>query len=205
MIVVIGPVGARRTESGEFEPSGFAAHVAVSAAAAGATVELVSRLGDDPTGDAVLIVLAQAGVGHVATLREGGARTPVEATAVSVDIDEPLSERDGGAQGSELDAADIGLALRYLSDYRVIVLAHPGGLDVVEEALAAAGWGPAHLVVVTAPGTEALPVSPGALVLSADRNAEATAARLGRYAAAIDSGDPLASAYAVLTGATADS
>ena len=45
-----------------------------------------------------------------------------------------------------LDPADVGLALRYLSDYRVIVLIHPTGQEMVAEASAAAGWAGAHLV-----------------------------------------------------------
>lgn len=204
MIVVIGQVGARQSESGDIEPSGFAAKVALAAAAEGAKVEVVTRLGDDPAGDAVLLTFAHAGIGHVATLRNGGVRTSIDPAATS-DVDEPQASEQVSAEGLDLDSADIGLALRYLSNYRVIVLAHPLGPDVVEEALAAAGWGAAHLVVVSAPGKAAPPDPADALVLAAERDAEATASRLGRYAAAVDAGDGLDRAYAVLTGANAES
>jgi sugar/nucleoside kinase (ribokinase family) len=206
VIVVIGQVRARQSESGDLEPSGFVASVALSAAAEGARVEVVSRLGDDPAGDAVVLGFAQAGVGHVAMLRDGGARTAVDSTVAVADVDEPASGVDPAGRGPDLDAADVELALRYLSDYRVIVLAHPRGPDVVAESLAAAAWGPAHLVVVSAPDTDTTwPTSPDALVLSAAPDAEAIASRLGRYAAAVDSGDPLDTAYAVLTGANGES
>jgi sugar/nucleoside kinase (ribokinase family) len=205
VIVVIGQVGAQRSESGDIEPSGFAAEVALAAAKDGAKVELVSRLGDDLTGDAVVIGLAQAGVGHVATLRDGGAPTWI-AAAETADVDDTGSDDGVGRTPSDLDAADIGLALRYLSDYSVIVLAHPHDPGVLDEALGAAGWGSAHLVVVSSPGTEPpLAVPSDAIVVTADRGAEATASRVGRYAAAVDSGAGLDRAYAVLTGANAES
>ena len=207
MIVVIGAVGARQVESGEFEPTGFAANVALAAAAAGSRVEVVSRLGEDPAGDAVLLGFARAGVGHVASLRHAGGRTPIVVEASeSVDADGAGFDDVGRPEQLELDGGDVGLALRYLSDYRVIVLAHPFEGDVVREAESAAAWGPAHLIVVAHPGSvDAIPSLPGALVLSADDDADGTASRLGRYAAAVDAGEGLDTAYAVLTGANAES
>jgi hypothetical protein len=124
----------------------------------------------------------------------------------ALDDDEPEHEEPSATNAPDLDGADVGLALKYLSDYRVIVLAHPSGADVIEEASASAGWAPAHLIVVMSadPDRDVAELE-GALVLSADVDAEATARRLGRYAAAVDSGEDLDTAYAVLTGANGES
>ena len=98
------------------------------------------------------------------------------------------------------------LALRYLSDYRVIVVAHPGDPGIIGEVVAAAGYAGAQLAVITDPGSEpSEDLPPGALHLEARRDADGTAARLGRYAAAVDAGEDLDTAYAVLTAATAES
>ncbi|MDR3546372.1 MAG: PfkB family carbohydrate kinase, partial [Candidatus Limnocylindrales bacterium] len=59
------------------EAGGLAAGVARAAAAAGAEVQLVGKVGDDPAGDAVLISLARGGVGHLALLRDAASATPL--------------------------------------------------------------------------------------------------------------------------------
>ncbi len=69
MIVVIGALLARETESG-IVAAGRAATVARVAASAGADVQLVGKVGEGAAGDAVLLSLAQARVGHVAVLRD---------------------------------------------------------------------------------------------------------------------------------------
>ena len=46
----------------------------MAAAAPRAAVEIVGRVGDDPDGDALMIALARAGVGHVAVLRDPARR-----------------------------------------------------------------------------------------------------------------------------------
>jgi hypothetical protein len=209
VIVVIGSVAARLDEAGVARPSGFAAAFAQEAAAAGSKVELVSRLGDDAHGDAVLLAFARTGVGHVATLRDAGMPTPIDPSA---DFDKADGDdRPGGTEAtpgdpSGLDAADVGLALRYLTDYRVVVLAHPSGPEVVREASAAADWTQADLIVVVPEDRDAAESMPeGSLVIAADRDSEATARLLGRYAAAVDSGELPDTAYDVLTRATTDS
>ena len=73
--------------------------IARSAAAAGGRVELVARVADDPSGDRQLHGLTDARVGHVATLRQ-----------------------PSGSEVTALDAGDVELALRYLSDATTIVL-----------------------------------------------------------------------------------
>ena len=46
------------------DAGGLAAGIARAAAAAGAEVQLIGKVGDDPAGDAVLLALARGGVGH---------------------------------------------------------------------------------------------------------------------------------------------
>jgi hypothetical protein len=207
VIVVIGEIVARTQEPDGVEPAGPAALVAMTAAAAGASVEIVTRVGDDQAGDAVVLGLANAGVGHVATMRSAGHRTPVLA-ATSRPVD-PVDDAENVAndaialQAPSLDAADVGLALRYLSDYRVIVLMHSTDPGIVSEAAMAAGWAAAHLVVVTFDAADTIrDVAEAALVVTADPDTEGFAALLGRYAAAVDAGEQLDTAYAALTAAT---
>ena len=205
MIVVIGELAGRRRDASRFEPGGPAARVAVAAAEAGATVEIVTRVGDDPEGDSVVLALAHAGVGHVATIRDAGHRTRV--LPETTDSADPVADA-ATAETSELDArpapaidaADVGLALRYLGDYRVIVLLHPGNPAILREAAAAARWASAHLVVVTLPGSDPVgDVPAGTLAMTADQDAESVAGLLGRYAAAVDRGEEPVAAYAALT------
>ena len=202
VIVVIGPVVGRRRGSDGVEPAGPAAGVAIAAAAAGSVVEMVTRVGDDVPGDAVVLALARSGVRHVATIRDAGRSTPV-----LPDDNDALDPGDDTTQAQppmteppSLDPADVGLALRYLGDYRVIVLIHPTGQEMVGEAAAAAGWAGAHLVLVTTGDDPAGDVPDGALVITAHRDAEGVPALLGRYAAAVDRGEDVAAAYAALTG-----
>lgn len=206
MIVVIGAVSARGIGD-DVTPGGLASGIAMAAVAAEARVEVVARIGDDPTGDAILLAFAAAGVGHAATLRDAARATPIE-----FDDDEPIDpdpEPGAAAAGARsadaaptLDAADVGLALRYLSDYRVIVAVHPADAEVLAEVTSAAGYASADLVVVLDP--EAAPVDegpPGALVLEAACDATGFGDLLGRYVAAVDRGDDAATAFAMLSGA----
>jgi sugar/nucleoside kinase (ribokinase family) len=210
VIVVIGDVAGCANESGIVVPAGFAATVATVAAAGGSKVELVTRVGEDATGDAVILALARAGVGHVATLRDPGRGTPLISTSVDdaeadVDDDPPTKAVDPPS-GPVIEPADIGLALRYLSDYRVIVVAHARDRAVLDEAVEAAGWSGGHLVVITSPGLEGdLAVPEEVIAVAAEPDAEGVAARVGRYATAIDAGDDRGTAYAALTGANAES
>jgi pfkB family carbohydrate kinase len=209
VIVVIGPVVGQRRGPDGVEPAGLTAGVAMAAAVAGNSVEMVTRVGDDPPGDAVVLALARSGVKHVATIRDAGRRTPV--------LPDETDHVDPGAEARQpdtlaaddgepplLDAADVGLALRYLSDYRVIVLIHPKDQAVVAEASAAAGWAGAHLVLVITDDDPDGEVPDGTLVITAHHEAEGVPALLGRYAAAVDRGEDVAAAYAALTGTPSD-
>ena len=52
-----------------------------------------------------------------------------------------------------LDAADVSLALRYLTDFEVLVAVHASA-DLLAEAVAAAAWTGARLVLVVEPETD---------------------------------------------------
>lgn len=205
MIVVIGTVVGLSGPDDSVEPGGFAAHVALAAARQGALVELVTRLGDDDVGDAVLLGLARAGIGHVATLRDAAHRTPLLPHSdgpVAPDGDGESRLADDIAQDQPtLEAADVGLALRYLPDHTVIVVAHTPDAGLIDEAVSAAAFAGAHLIVVSSPDSPIEGVPDTALALSVERDAEEVAARLGRYAAAVDAGEDRDTAFAVLTAA----
>lgn len=213
MIVVVGAVRAAASAEGggqSVAPSGLAAGIALAAASAGAAVEIVTRLGEDTAGDELLLAFAAARVGHVATLRDAVHATPIapapgEPVDPSDDLDDEAPDQAVAAPAAQrptLDAADVELALRYLSDYRVIVVIHPADEGIVREAVAATGWASAHLVVVTEPGA----ATPGDLpadsvLLAAPDDAEAVAGLLGRYSAAIDGGEAPAEAFQATLGA----
>jgi len=209
VIVVIGGLGLRGSVD-EPEPDGLASAIAVAAAAAGARVELISKAGDDPAGDAALLALAAAGVGHVATLRDPSRFTPVrsqpdEPTDPATDAaTDTASDGPAADLRPTLDAADVSLALRYLTDFGVLVAVHPTA-ELLAEAVSAAGWASARLVVVLESEGDVPDVMPAdALVVAAAADdAEGVGARIGRYAAALSRGDDVAAAYRDLTAAPA--
>ncbi len=196
MIVVIGsPIGWLRDDG--VAPAGTSARAALAAAAAGREVQLVGRVGDDPVADGLLLSLAAGGVGHVALLRDPARRTPLvpgpwdEDAAPAHGDDEPPPPVAELTAIPSLDAGDVDLGLRYLTDYAVVVLAEHAEPDVAAVAAAAASWNGAQLVVVVEPGTEppaGLP--PDAIVFEApaDDPDGDFAALVGRFAAALDDG-----------------
>jgi hypothetical protein len=206
MIVVVGSVGAQQ-RGARWVPAGVAARVALAAAGESQRVELVARIGDDATGDAVLLALTGAGVGHVASLRDAA-----HDTAVLPGTDEPVDpDEDGGSGGpiadaipGRLDAADVGLALRYLPEIGVVVLVHPTGPDVIAEAVAGAGYASAPLIVLVEPGAEPDPLPASALVLEVEPDAEAVADAVGRYAAALEAGQDASAAFTATVGSLAE-
>jgi hypothetical protein len=202
---VIAVIGTPRLRgSGEdADVAGLAAAIAVAAAAAGSRVELIGKVGNDPSGDAVLLALAKRHVGHVATLRD-----PARGTPVIPAVDEPPDVDGTGAElaastpeAPVLEAADVGLALRYLPELAVIVTVHTTP-DVVEEAVAASGWAQTALTVVVSrdeAAPEGLPETATVVAVADDDELEAGAgAAIGRYAAALDQGEQAAEAYAEL-------
>ena len=202
MIVVIGsPIG--RIADGASAAGGPASRVALAAAAGGRDVQLVGRTGDDPTAEAVVLDLARGGVGHVALLRDGARATtlePLPPTDREADELEPDGLDNGSgdeevasptAAGPALDAADVDLGLRYLTDFAVVVLAEPAGPDVVRVATDAARWADARLVLVLEAGGAVPDDAPGdAVVFEAPASdPDGTFATLvGDFAAALDDG-----------------
>jgi sugar/nucleoside kinase (ribokinase family) len=214
VIVVIGTAFLRGpAASGVLD--GLAGRVALAAAAEGAAVELISKVGADASGDALLLALADARVGHVAVLRD-----PVHPTARRAELPDEtatdgVADPDPGVQAEELgswisppsaapslEAADVDLALRYLTEYRVLVVVRPDPA-LIEPVVAAAAWSAALLVIVAVSDTEPIPALPdGAVVLSLTGDpAEGSmfGSRLGAYAAAVDRGTPSSEAFGALT------
>lgn len=211
MLVVIGPVRARRTGE-DVVPDGLTVGIAMRAAADGSRVEVITKLGDDGLGDAVLIALGQAGVGHVATLRDVAHATSVRTDAVGAD---PAAEPDEApparpaATGADalagpiLETGDVQLALRYITDFTSLVAVHLPQ-SVLGEVIDAAVWGSARLVVVLDRDDAAASSLPtdAVAVLAVDDDADtALADALGRYAGALDRGDEPAAAYAAFVAA----
>jgi hypothetical protein len=208
MIVVVGQPLYRITEDA-LGVDGLAARVALSASTRGRSVQLVGKAGEDPEGDAVVLALTRGGVGHVALLRDAGMSTP--RASETADIDPDAQDRDGGfptdrqsAQGQPpghepaLDAADVELALRYLTAFSVLVLCEPADPEMFRVVGTAAGWADARLIVVVPSGIPApddLP--PDAIVFEApDAGPDGVfAAMVGSFAAALDDGDDPAVAF----------
>lgn len=212
MIVVLGrpalPATVSRPDAPEADrdregdPSPAQAHpsawwpagpVAMAASAAGGRVELVGTIGDDPTGDLVVVGLGSAGVGHAALLRDPAGRTPVQGSPAgpAATIADPTESASRPLP--RLDARDIELGLGYLVGYGVIVLTEPLAEDAESTALEAAAYNGAQVVALVPEGR---PISDrlaaAATVLEAPAAPGARFADLvGRYAAGLDAGmDP---------------
>lgn len=174
---------------------GRAVSIARAATAAGASVQLVGKVGDDPEGDQLLADLARAGIGHVAVLRDAAARTPVVALLPddAETDDQPLPP----PEGLGLDAADVELALRYLTDFRVVVVADPLSTDARRSVAEAASFAGAHLVVVADSSSSGDDLPDGATILQGPTTADADgfARLLGAYAAAVDRGTAPGAAF----------
>jgi hypothetical protein len=207
VIVVVGSPLVGVTDAG-LRAAGMAAGIARAAAAAGAEVQVVGKVGEDPGGEAVLLDLATALVGHVAILRDPSRPTPAALPAPHDDLPlfeeadaEPVASDDdetATTRGLSLEPADIELALRYLPDYRVLVIAEPLPDASLRVALAAAGWNGAALVVIVPAGSTQRTAGDDATVIEApaDDPDDAFAGIVGAYAAAIDRGEEPAEAFA---------
>jgi sugar/nucleoside kinase (ribokinase family) len=205
VIVVVGSPLVGVTEAG-LRAAGMAAGIARAAADAGAEVQVVGKVGEDPGGDAVLLDLAAGLVGHVAILRDPSRGTPAIAPPgedeSAFDEDESTMTEDGGsippADGLALEPADIELALRYLPDYRVLVIAEPLAEASLRVATAAAAWnGAALVVIVPRGGTPQLPGDDTTVIEAPPADPDdAFAGIVGAYAAAIDRGEEPKEAFA---------
>jgi hypothetical protein len=203
VIVVIGSPVGRSTDSG-ISAAGVSSRIALAAARAGGVVQVVGKIGDDPVADAVALDLARGGVGHVALLRESARPTPLEpagdeddGTALRAGPEDDGLPPTGAAQGNStrdglaLDAADVDLGLRSLTELGVVVVADSVSTDVVAVVSEAVDWAEARLVLVVTAGT---PVPDGlprdVIVFEApDEDPDGVFAGLvGAFAAALDDG-----------------
>lgn len=181
---------------------------------------MIGRVGEDPEGEALLLALAIAGVGHAAVLRDPRA-TPTEAPATAGDDEDatvllgdaapattPVAVSSRPAAGPRLDAADVELGVRYLEPSGVLVVADGLPDDVVAAAVEAAGYAGTRLVVLVAEsgaGSRRLPDGlPGdATVLAAPGDDDGSFDLLvGVYAAMLDAGSDPAAAFAEAQRAT---
>lgn len=203
MIVVIGAPGWRAAEPAG--PAGRACALALACAGRGARVELVGRAGEDAAGDALMIGLARAGVGHAALLRDPARPTPIVEAPRVADEESVTSDAVAavvaaiGSAGPELEPADVSLALRYLDGYSVIVVTDDVAPSIVPIAAEAAAFADAHLVVLVAGGAvsrEMLPRDATVFEAPAVDPDRAFAAIVGSYAAALDAGRSPSDAFA---------
>ena len=218
MIVVVGSLAWRAAEPSG--PVGRACAIALAAVARGATVEVIGRAGDDPAGDALLLALSRAGVGHAAVLRDPSRPTPIVAPAAEADdAASPFAEAAAGGtaggasaapQAPRLEAADVMLAMRYLDPTGVLVVTDGVPLDVVAAAVDEGRFAGTRLVILLSPGTRpggAVPagVPADATVLAApdesDAEPGAFESLVGAYAAALDRGVAPEAAFASAAGA----
>lgn len=175
-VVTVGPGGPRA--------GGMASFIATACVGAGAKVELVGTVGDDKGGDAVVVDLARGGVGHAALLR-----VPAMVIASADASAAPVTTR--------LDARDLDLGLRYVPDFRVLVVAETLTAELEEIVLEAAAYSGASIVVVAVGGRPVgAALADVATVLEAPDAAPVPfAAMVGRYAAGLDAGAEPAAAF----------
>lgn len=221
MIVVVGsPIAVPSAHA--IDAGGLSVEIARRSVGAGAAVQIVGRVGEDAAGDQVLLSLAAAGIGHVAVLREPGRPTPaappIAGASASPDgpaLGEALFEEtehsdtdaedaggvmvEGEPAGLSVDAADLELALRYVPDYRVLVVAADLDAPALDAVVAAVAWSGAHIVALMPDGstTTALPDGATALLRPATDPDGAFAAMVAGYAVALDRGDEPRAAFAV--------
>jgi hypothetical protein len=190
------------------ESSGLAAEIATTVVDDGVSVEIVGRVGSDSAGDAVILSLAQRGVGHVAVLRDSGRPTEVEPLPAPEESDASIGaafEPPSAAQPESptVDAADVELALKYLPEYRVIVVAERLDEDALRVVSDAARWSGASLVVVgRAEDLAGLPEEATVFEPPEDGDPDgAFAAMVGTYAAGLDRGEEPGRAFAAASAA----
>lgn len=207
MIVVIGSPWLRR-DGDRFTAGGLGAQVARGAVKAGAAVQIVGRLGDDPEGDQVLLALAADGVAHVALIRDPSRRTPTELVPDDADDRDGAEDEVGpppepADSPPTLDAGDLDLALRYLPDQRVIVVAEPLPPDALATVVSAAAWGSVALVVLVSADAAPPPELPADATVLASPQADPDGgfARLvGRFAAGLDRGEAAVTSFEQAVG-----
>jgi sugar/nucleoside kinase (ribokinase family) len=210
VIVIIGSPAVRPGEPGQrATAAGQAADVGRGAVEGGSVVQLVGKIGDDPAGDALLVALAESGIGHAAILRDPSRPTPAP-PAASADADEDPFSSDRPAEDlpdmlapaePALDAEDLELALRYLPDHRVVVVAEPLGPEALASVANDCSYVGAQLIVILGAGATAAGLPAEATILEApDDDPDGIFGRtVGLFAAAIDQGRPASEALVEAT------
>ena len=218
MIVVIGsPFIVPGDPGHRSAAAGRSIDVARGATDGGAAVQLVGKIGDDPAGDALLLALATTGIGHVAVLRDPARSTPVSPTAAAdadaliLDmIDAQADDAPGAGSPASaspdqpiptIDGGDLDLALRYLPDHAVVVVAEWLDAEAMAVVIADCAYVGAVLIVIVEPGNEPPELPPSTTVFEApDRDPEGVFGRtVGGFAAALDRGENGAAALARAT------
>lgn len=224
MIVVIGLPAYAGSTGGEGSAGGLAVEAAAAAHALGSSVELVGKVGDDGAGDAVVLALGRLGIGHAALLRDPARPTPVlsaVAVATKSDTADEAADALAGDRGYEeprvevgllpadpaarpgLEAGDISLALGYLAETRVVVLAEPLSEVAVAAVVEGATFAGAQLVVLVPPGATPQPLPPETTLLEAPAADDGSFGRVvGAFAAGLDAGAEPAAAFADAVRAT---
>ena len=202
MIIVVGLPAYAGSPDGQGSAGGLAVDVAAEAVRRGATVELVGKGGDDGAGDAVVVALGRLGIGHAALLRDPVRPTPV----LSVEVAAPDAAEADAADDSPavtllprepekrpgLDAGDVALALRYVTEARVVVVADQLSDAALAATIEGVEFTGARLVALVPAGSQAPAVPATATVLEAPPDDDGSFGRVvGEFAAALDSGlDP---------------
>jgi hypothetical protein len=210
VIVVIGSASIVPGDAGgRSAAAGRAVDIARGATDGGSAVQLVGKVGDDPAGDALLLALADAGIGHVAILRDPSRATPV-ASPTGSEIEPFVPDDDGDVAGGRagleqlsapdreapggplpmIDAGDLDLALRYLPDHRVVVVAEPLEPDGLLVAAADCSYVGAELVIILEPHGRPpeLPLQATVFEAPAADPDGIFGRTIGRFAAALDQG-----------------
>jgi len=204
VIVVIGsPIGRLREDV--LAAGGTASRVALTSARLGRKVQLVGKTGDDATADAVVLDLARGGVGHVALLRDAGRETPHESfedDSVAEDGEDDLGSAGtpdpNASPRPALEAADVELGLRYLTDFAVVVLAEPADPETVAVVADAARWSEARMILVVEAGSSAADGLPSDVSVfeAPEHDPDGVFAELiGGFAAALDEGTEPGAAF----------
>jgi hypothetical protein len=194
MIVVLGRPRAARSsplpDATTPVPAGMSVAIAGAAVAAGARVELVGSIGDDDAGDAVVVGLSRAGIGHAALLRDPEASTP--------GVDAPPGALP------RLERADVELGLGYLADFRVVVLAEPLEPEAESAAIDGAAYHGAHIVAIQPAGTTPSNrlAAVGTVLEAPIDDGGAFQALVGRFAAELERGVTAAEGFTRATVAT---
>lgn len=197
MIVVVGPV-AYLEGPNVAGPHGIAARIALTAASLGKAVQFVGKVGEDEAGDAVVLALAKQGVGHVAVLREAGRPTALARLASDDTLEAKAQALDDPADEPTLDPTDVDLALRYLTDFAVLVLVDGADGAMASVVADAASWASARLVVVVPVGATVPDGLPSDVIVFEAPDADpdgAFASTVGAFAAALDDGDEPGEAF----------